>query len=44
MIGKRPVIRSQLEEKPLPALKKGNTNYIHGKFNCCQPFWGPNCY
>jgi hypothetical protein len=42
IIGKQPVIKSQLSETPVRPLEKV-ANYETNTFCCRQPFWSPEC-
>ena len=42
IIGKQPIIRSQVEERPVRPLAK-KANYLDKQFDCIQPFWSPKC-
>jgi hypothetical protein len=42
IIGKQPIIRSQVEERPVRPLAR-KANYLDKQFDCIQPFWGEKC-
>ena len=42
IIGKQPIIRSQIEEQPVKPLVK-KANFLDKQFDCIQPFWGEKC-
>ena len=42
IIGKQPVVRSQIEEQPVRPLIK-RANFLDKQFDCIQPFWGEKC-